>query len=259
MSHHDERRDEYTIRAVDRVCDILDLLQEAREGVSLKEAANTTKLPKSSVFRYLVSLEARRYIEQDPNTGLYRLGSAFMPVQARQIDLLVERAHPLLERVRDELGETTALSMFDGDEIIYLDVVESRSELRLAPTPGGRASLHATAAGKMIAAQIGEKRVVETLDATGMARKTDRTISSIEVFLEELARVREHGYAVDDGESTREGRCIAVAVPHTHLPAAMSVCAPAARLPLDSVEELSRILAAAAAEIVSGSAYTTRR
>jgi IclR family acetate operon transcriptional repressor len=259
MSHHDERRDEYTIRAVDRVCDSLDLLQKAREGVSLKDAANATKLPKSSVFRYLVSLEARRYIEQDPNRGLYRLGSAFLPIQARQIDLLVERAHPLLERVRDELGETTALSMFDGDEIIYLDVVESRCELRLAPTPGGRASLHATASGKMIAAQLDDKRVVETLDATGMVRSTDRTIGSVEAFLEELARVREHGFALDDGESTLEGRCIAVAVPDTHLPAAMSICAPAARLPLDAVEETSKILAAAAAQIVSGSAYTLKR
>jgi IclR family acetate operon transcriptional repressor len=258
MSQHDERRDEYTIRAVDRVCDILDLLQKAREGVSLKDAANATKLPKSSVFRYLISLEARRYIEQDPNSGLYRLGSAFMPVQARQIDLLVERAHPLLERVRDELGETTALSMFDGDEIIYLDVVESRSELRLAPTPGGHAYIHATAAGKMIAAQVDDNLVVKALDATGMVRSTERTIATVEAFLEELQRVRAHGYALDDGESTLEGRCIAVAVPDTHIPAAMSICAPAARLPLDAVEDMSRILAAAAAQIVSGSVYSQR-
>jgi IclR family acetate operon transcriptional repressor len=254
MAHHqDARRDnEYTIRAVDRVCDLLDLLQEAHHGVSLKDAARATGLPKSSVFRYLVSLESRRYIEQDPQDGTYRLGSAFMPVQARQIDLLVERAHPQLEWVRDEVGETAALAMLDSDEIIYLDVVESTSELRLAPTAGDRATLHATASGKMIAAQLDDQRVRSALATSGMRANTERTIASVELFLKELERVRAHGYAVDDGESTVHGRCVAVAVPNTHLPAAMSICAPANRLPLDAIRSMSAILLTAAGEIAGG-------
>lgn len=257
MPHQqDVRRDgDYTIRAVERVCDILDLLQEAREGISLKDAATATGLPKSSVFRYLVSLEGRRYIEQDLHSGTYRLGSAFMPVQARQIDLLVERAHPQLEWVRDEVGETAALAMLDSDEIIYLDVVESESDLKLAPAAGGRAALHATAAGKMIAAQLDDERVREVLAAAGMQARTNRTISSVETFLEELREVRAHGYAVDDGESTVQGRCIAVAVPDTHLPAALSICAPASRLPLDAVKDLSATLLEAAREVVSGGTH----
>lgn len=255
--YQDTRRDsEYTIRAVDRVCDLLDLLQEAREGVSLKDAARATGLPKSSVFRYLVSLENRRYIEQDLHSGTYHLGSAFMPVQARQIDLLVERAHPQLERVRDEVGETAALAMLDSDEIIYLDVVESESDLRLAPTAGGRAALHATASGKMIAAQLDDKRVREALATAGMQARTTRTIASIESFLEELDEVRARGYAVDDGESTVQGRCVAVAVPDTHLPAAVVICAPASRLPLEAVKDLSAILHEAAGEIVGGNAHS---
>jgi hypothetical protein len=62
---------DYTIRAVDRVCDLLDLLAQSPRGISLKDAAIATDLPKSSVFRYVVSLENRRYIEQDLRTGLY--------------------------------------------------------------------------------------------------------------------------------------------------------------------------------------------
>lgn len=252
MSHHHNeiRRDsDYTIRAVDRVCDLLDVLQDSREGISLRDAARATGLPKSSVFRYLVSLEARRYIEHDPDVGTYRLGSAFMPVQARQIDLLVERAHPQLEWVRDELGETATLAMLDSDEIIYLDVVESESDLRLAPPAGGRAALHATAAGKMIAAQLDDQRVRAALATAGMEQTTDRTISTVEQFIEELRQVRAHGYAIDDGESTVQGRCIAVAVPDTHLPAAMSICAPANRMPLDTIKDMSAILMEAAGEI----------
>lgn len=248
--HHEAQRDsEYTIRAVDRVCDLLDLLQDSRGGVSLKDAAQVTGLPKSSVFRYLISLEARRYIEQDQRSGTYRLGSAFMPVQARQIDLLVERAHPQLEWVRDEVGETAALAILDSDEIIYLDVVESTRDLRLAPTAGGRAALHATASGKIIAAQLDDRRVRRSLAAAGMRPSTERTIASIDAFMRELARIRADGYAIDDGESTALGRCVAVAVPDTHLPAAMSICAPANRLPLTAIEDMSAILVTAADEV----------
>jgi IclR family acetate operon transcriptional repressor len=258
--YQDARRDsEYTIRAVDRVCDLLDLLQEAREGVSLKDAARATGLPKSSVFRYLVSLENRRYIEHDAYSGTYRLGSAFMPVQARQIDLLVERAHPQLERVRDEIGETAALAMLDSDEIIYLDVVESESDLRLAPSAGGRAALHATASGKMIAAQLDDDRVREVLMAAGMQARTARTIASMDSFFEELQAIRARGYAVDDGESTVQGRCVAVAVPDTHLPAAVSICAPASRMPLEAVKDLSAVLLEAASEIVGGGTHSATR
>jgi IclR family acetate operon transcriptional repressor len=254
-THNDS---EYTIRAVDRVCDLLDLLQETREGVTLKDASQTTGLPKSSVFRYLVSLEHRRYIEHDLETGFYRLGSAFMPVQARQIDLLVERAHPQLERVRDEIGETVALAILDGDEIIYLDVVESQSDLRLAPAPGGRAAVHATASGKVIAAELDDDRVREVLASAGMQARTPRTIASIESFFEELEDVRNLGYAVDDGESTVQGRCVAVAVPDTHLPAAISICAPSSRMPLEAVQDLSALLAEIAKEIIGGSTRSAK-
>jgi IclR family acetate operon transcriptional repressor len=139
--------------------------------------------------------------------------------------------------------------MLDSDEIIYLDVVESESDLRLAPAPGGRAALHATAAGKMIAAQLDDQRVRAVLATTGMHRNTERTIVSVDRFLEHLQEIRAHGYAIDDGESTVQGRCIAVAVPDTHLPAAMSICAPANRLPLDAIKDLSAILLEAASEI----------
>ena len=250
---------DYTIRAVDRVCDLLDLLQESREGVTLKDASHTTGLPKSSVFRYLVSLEHRRYIEHDPDTGFYRLGSAFMPVQARQIDLLVERAHPQLERIRDEIGETVALAILDSDEIIYLDVVESQSDLRLAPAPGGRAAVHATASGKVIAAQLDDDRVREVLTSAGMQARTPRTLASVESFFEELAEVRDLGYAVDDGESTVQGRCVAVAVPDTHLPAAVSICAPSSRMPLEAVKDLSALLSEIAKEIIGGTAHSSKR
>ena len=128
----------YYIRAVQRVCDILDLLQESEAGVALPAVADVTGLPKSSAFRYLVTLESRRYVERDPETGDYRLGLAFLPLQARQFDLLVQRARPILEDLRDRFGETVNLGLLDGNRVTYLMIVESAKGVRLAARPGDR-------------------------------------------------------------------------------------------------------------------------
>ena len=55
----------YTVRAVERVADILDMLQRAKGGTSLVSLAAATGLPKSSAFRYLATLEARGYVDRE--------------------------------------------------------------------------------------------------------------------------------------------------------------------------------------------------
>jgi IclR family transcriptional regulator, acetate operon repressor len=67
----------YSIRAVERVCDLLDLLQKAPYGVSLLQAEEVTSMPKSTVFRYLATLQTRGYVERSPLSGSYRPGPAF--------------------------------------------------------------------------------------------------------------------------------------------------------------------------------------
>lgn len=243
------------IRSVDRVCDLLDLLQDVPEGVTLQDAARAARLPKSSAFRYLTSLEARRYAQRDPRTGRYQLGSAFIPTRTHQVDLLVERAHPQLERIRDEIGETASLGLLDGDHVAFLDVVESPQELRVAPDAVG--PLHATAAGKAIATQLSRQRMHSVLAAAGMQVMTEQTITDEQRFAEEVAVVGVRGYAVDDGERTEGSRAVAVAMPGTYLPAALTINAPADRLPLESAPKLARLLSQAAARITGAVAALT--
>jgi IclR family transcriptional regulator, acetate operon repressor len=250
-THADEEHD-YSVRAVERVCSILDLLQESVSGVSLIDVAQATDLPKSSAFRYLWTLEARRYVERDESTGLFRLGLGFVGMQSRQLEVLRQRVRPWLEKLRDELDETTNLGILDGDSVIYLDIIESRRGVRLAATRGSRDPLHSTALGKAIAAHLPESRVLEILQQRGMVRRTANTITSPDDYLAELARVKRAGYAVDDGENEVDGRCVAVALPGTRLPAAVSFSAPAARFPLQEVERVARALQDLAAHVTAG-------
>ncbi len=245
----------YSIRAVHRVCDILDLLQQSTGGVALPDVARVTRLPRSSAFRYLTTLEQRRYVERDPLTGNYRAGSALLPLRAHEPELLARRARPHMEQLRDKLQETVNLGMLEGDRVIYLEIVESRRAMRLAARRGNRDPVHATALGKAIAARIPEERVRAILGTAGMARLTERTITDPQSYLAELARVRERGYAVDDGENEIDGRCVAVPLDGGNLPAAISLSAPASRLAPSQVETtaeaLKEIVDALAGEIRS--------
>jgi len=250
MSPTVESASNYPIRAVERVCDILDVLQRSREGASLSDVAEVTTLPKSSAFRYLSALEARKYVERDSGSSLYRLGLAFRPQHTRQLDVLTTLARPHLEKLRDKVGETTNLGVLDGTEIVHALVVESNEMMRLAARVGERGSLHATALGKAIAAELPEDRVRAILAAAPMIRFTPTTLTTAESYLDELLRVRKDGYGVDDCENQPDGRCVAVALQGLPFLSGISVSAPARRLPPDKVDGMARQLRRVALQLV---------
>lgn len=242
----------YPIRAVERVCDILDLLHQESDGVALAAVAKRAGLPKSSAYRYLLALESRSYIERDATTGLFRLGLAFRPQRSRELDLFIERAQADLERLRDRLDETVNIGVLDGGEIVHVAVVESAQMMRLAARVGERAPIHTTALGKVIAADLPVDRVLAILNAGGMEPVTERTITSPDAYLEALSKVRTEGYAVDDLEAQPDGRCVAIALPGLQLPAGLSVSAPANRLPRSLVPTVVEELRSAATAMLKG-------
>jgi IclR family transcriptional regulator, acetate operon repressor len=87
------------------------------------------------------------------------------------------------------------------------------------------------------------------LEADGLPAMTDRTITDIDSYLQELGASRARGYAIDNGENEADGRCVAVPLPRAGLPCAISLSAPASRLPLDDVDAVAEALRKAAAQL----------
>ncbi len=234
--------DRYSVRAVDRVADILDALQTSQRGASLATLAAATQMPKSSVFRYLSTLEARGYVVKSPQTGDYTLGLA-LPSQQRYFELLADRLRPVLEQLRDRFGETINLGVLDGEHVTYLAIIESRRTMRLAARAGDRDYLHSTAVGKAIAATLDLDEVRRLLPAAGLPARTPRTIVDVDEYLHALERIRADGYAIDDEENEEGARCAAVALDGLHVPAAVSVSAPAVRLSREQAAKIGAVLA----------------
>src|SRR5687767_4259717 len=147
----------YSIRAADRVCDLLDSLRAAEEGVTLTALAEKVDLPKSSVLRYLSTLERRHYVARDETGTTYTLGVAFRPNRSEYLERLREVALPHLMHMRDQYGETVNLGVLDGVSMVHVEVVESQHLVRLAARRGERAAVHSTAIGKAAATFLSER------------------------------------------------------------------------------------------------------
>jgi IclR family acetate operon transcriptional repressor len=232
----------YPIRAVDRVCDLLDALQkEPTEGASLAALAEDVSLPKSSVLRYLSALEARDYVERDSN-GTYRLGLAFRPQRSEYLAALREAVLPHLVKLRDRFEETMNLAVLDGTEVVHVEVVESNRRVRLAASRGERARLHSTATGKVMAGQIPETRLRSILERAGMPAFTADTITNVDAFLADVKITAERGYGLDDCENQPDGRCVAVPIDGLAVPAAVSLSAPASRFASEDAQRVAHLL-----------------
>lgn len=240
----------YSVRAVERVVDILDVLHEAVGGATLAEVAQATGLPKASAFRYLSTLEDRGYVERATRNGAYQLGMAFVSSRGRQLDALAARARPILEGLRDRYEETVNLGVLERSRVMYLEIVESRRGMRFAARKGDREALHSSALGKAIAAQLDETRLRAILAAEGMPERTSRTITDPDVFVKLVEKVRENAYAIDDRENEEDGRCVAVPVSGVGVPAAISLSAPAARFSEADAGKAVRPLQKAAHQLI---------
>jgi IclR family transcriptional regulator, acetate operon repressor len=235
----------FSLRAVERVCDILDLLQMAPDGFTLSDLAERTQLPKSTAYRYLVALENRGYVDREDN--VMRIGPAFR--SASRFDQFLEVAQPILVKLRDQIEETVNLGTLDGSQLTHALVVESQQMMRLAARAGEKGNLHSTAIGKVIAARMDPDEVRTILAEQGLPPVTDRTITSIDTYMAELQRVRRQGYALDDCENQDQGRCIAVPIEGIPVLAGVSISAPTSRFPKRRVVEFAESLHRTAEEL----------
>lgn len=239
----------YAVRSVTRVLDIIDQLRQTPEGATLGELAAGTRMPRSSVFRYLATLESRGYVERENGTGNFRLGPAFLSSDVRHLRLLAQRARPILEELRDRFEETINLGVLDGTRVVYLEIVESRRGMRFVARRGDREPIHSTALGKAIATLLDDDEIRSILGAEGMAARTNRTITDPDRFIATINQSRQAGYTIDDGENEVDGRCVAVPVRGLPFPAALSLSAPASRLSHEDTETVSRALSEAARRV----------
>jgi DNA-binding IclR family transcriptional regulator len=225
-----------TIKSLQRAIDILGLFDGESPELGITEIAEALDLHKSTVAGLVYTLEDNDYLVQDITTRKYRLGFRLLErafTLLDQIDLRVV-ARPHLDELRDWCDESVNLAIRDGEEIVYIERLATTQTLGMRAKVGYRGLMHCTALGKAILAWSARSDVEQIAADVGLPAATSKAITDLDQLLEELVRVREQGFALDDEENEVGVRCVAAPIlNHVGQPvAAVSVSAPAHRLPV---------------------------
>ncbi|MCF6092417.1 IclR family transcriptional regulator [Microaerobacter geothermalis] len=202
------------IQAVDRALRILDLFDENETELKITDISQRINLHKSTVHSLLKTLQIHGYIQQNPENGKYKLGMKLFERGSFVIYGLDVRkiAKPYLMDLSMNTGQTTHLVILDGKEGVYIDKVEGPQAVVLYSRIGRRIPVHCSAVGKALVAFRKKEEIESILKDYVYQKSTENTISNEKDFLDELEKVRQVGYAVDNQENEPDVRCIAVPI-----------------------------------------------
>jgi IclR family acetate operon transcriptional repressor len=205
--------DRHSIQSVDRALLLLETIAEMGGEATLTELANRAGLNISTCHHLLATLIKRNFATKVPGRRLYALGGRIMQLghACLQVDL-PRRAHPYLERINRETGETVHLAALQSDAIVVLAVREARHAVRVETAKLGKIPApHAQSVGKAIMAWLPENEIHRML-ADGMKRYTPETVTDVPALLESLRHVRRNGFAFDREEFLPGVHCIGAAI-----------------------------------------------
>jgi DNA-binding IclR family transcriptional regulator len=248
-----EDRSHYIIQKVCNALDVLEQFRGDKSELGVSELSRRLVLQKNNVFRLLVTLESRNYIERNESTGAYRLGMKNLEmgqVFSQQLGLKIQ-ARPVLERLTATLKETSCLTVLRGASVVCLDAVETPLPVRVVTQLGAWLPTYCTAAGKVHLAEMNDQERALHLPGE-IERFTVNTIVDLPLLQIQLAEVAVQGYALDDEEMDSGVRCVSVPIrDHAQqVIGALSVPGPSIRLAMDRIQsEIVPLLCSSASEI----------
>lgn len=236
------------IESIRKTIKVVEGLKEL-DGAGVSELAEHLDIPKTTVHAHLTTLYDSELISKVGNE--YRVGLKFVglgefaknqfdlySIATEEVDMLAEESQDIAQFMIEEHG----LGM-------YLYKAEPPRGVQTTAGIGDRRPLHCTGLGKSVLSCLPEEHVREVIDRRGMPAKTEHTITDLNELLEELATIREQGYAVDDQEIQSGLRCVAAPVnpDNTSVVGAVSVSGPTGRFNDDRLEaELPELVTSAA-------------
>lgn len=223
----------YPLASVDHALRILELLR-VEPAMRLSDVARELGVANSTAHRLLAALAHRGFVRQQPGTRRYVAGDALLKIGRAAVlhAELRDRAHPLLQVLSADLGETIHLGVRHGTLVHYVDAVESTRAVRVAARTGRTLAAHWTSTGKVLLAGVSDDTLRRLYGGPALPTGTPNSIGDIEVLLGDLHECRRMGFAVNSGESEDDVVSVAIALRDREgaVVAAVSCAAPQHRL-----------------------------
>ena len=192
---------------------ILKSFSSAHPTWGVSELARSLELSTSTTHRLLSTLADEGVLEQEPESGRYRLGlsvfdlAAAVPTQRT----LHEAVLVSMTELRSRTGETVQVGVLDGREVVYVERLDSPNTLRVFSALGRRNDAHCTSSGKALLAYAPKHQREQILKGWTLPKKTEHTITDLAELRRELQSIRRRGFAENRQES--EPGVVSIAAP----------------------------------------------
>lgn len=203
-----------TVRTADRTLEIFESFARRQTPITVSELARELSLPTSTCFSLVRTLVERGFLYYlRPRGAFYptrRLGQIAQAIANH--DPIGQNVRPFLEALRDATGETVILGKLQGLGVVYLEIIESRQDVRYANSVGIVRDLHSSSIGKAILAAI-EPEPRELLISQMKFRKfTENTLRNRAQYEQSLDEGHKRGYWTNVGERSLDVMGIALPV-----------------------------------------------
>jgi len=237
------------------VLDILLLFQDGKERKSIDEISQALDLPKSTAYRLVRILQESGLLEK-AGSAHYQLGVTFLKLSRvalnsnRDIRLM---ALPGMKRVAEAVAESVSLMRLMNRQVVCIESIEGQHALRVSIEQGRTQLLHAGASSRVLLAHLPESEWPDYLEFP-LRRFTETTITDFDALRANLRQVRRDGYTVSNGEIDIGARAVAVPLFNSRdeVVAALSIEAPAMRMPDETARRYIELLQQEAARIRAG-------
>ena len=202
------------LTSVEKSLQVIDLLSQTPQGLSLSEISSMMGLPRSSVHHILSTFLPRDYVAQDPETKKYSLGFKFLSISSAILNNLDIRktAFGHLRNLHQECSETVNLYLLRDGRITLIDKIQKVGGLSLDTYVGFSTEPHSAASGKVLLAGLPRSEIQRMYGARALGNYGPHTITGVDQLLAELDKVREQGYAIDNEEHYEGVRCVAAPI-----------------------------------------------
>lgn len=246
------------LSSVSAAARVLKCFSEVEPELGISNLAKRLSLAKSTIHRLATTLTLEGLLDQNPETGRYRLGIHLFVMGAlvrRRLDVS-NVSQPFLHMLRERTGETIHLAVLNDTNIMYLFNLESSQAIRMKSYIGTLKPAFCTCEGRAIAAFGGNELVSRVLSAPLVAR-TAGTLTEPAKLLKAFTEVRTNGYAIDDEESEAGMRGIGAPIRDSsgQVVAAIGIGGPSQRLTLKKLRSHAPVLLSTAAAISTQLGY----
>jgi IclR family KDG regulon transcriptional repressor len=204
----------YSAPIVKRVIEIIRLIVQEHRQFGVTHISDSLSINKSTVFGILKALQAEGYVVKDPATKKYMMGPALFELSTmifKRTDLAA-LARPFLESLSDQVEETVILGARENNHLKFLEVIEARKDLKISSHVGAKIPITVGATGKVVLSFMEDNEIVNLLRDKGLPQFTEKSITDMNLFLREVAKARQQGYALDFDEYLKGTMAVAAPI-----------------------------------------------